>query len=393
MGDSALAILVGEGSRSLSLERALTEHGWRVLRGRTVFDALKLLAQGPTAIVVDGTVGELKLCRLLSAPALPATCALYSLEGAPARTTSLAGLDDDAVIARLVAKHGGVAPRRPPRAATFRLEPMELWRPADDVGGLVLHADLADVELHERFEQLVTQGGALKHRALPPLLELERTPTSAHASWALPRGLELSELQRLLRHHRERLPFEAVCALAVELAEVLSLAHAAGVMFGMVRPRNVWVTEDGDFRVLFAAVGRLCEDDRAQRRTGLVVLRNDDLAPEQLRGAPRTPATDVYQLGHLLFELLTGHSPFARGDSFEAMSAVLTAERPHAISLAGDVPGPLSLLLQAMLALDPATRPTAPQVREAFEPHVPTQLGPAAAKVSAWVARFEVELG
>jgi serine/threonine protein kinase len=137
---------------------------------------------------------------------------------------------------------------------------------------------------------------------------------------------------------RERLVlFQTVCG-AVHHAHELNVVHRD------LKPRNILVTRDGTAKLLDFGVGKVLSGDRAFG--SVVVTRADQRlltpeygAPEQVRGRPVTPATDVYSLGVMLFEIVTGQHPYLRGGMrlSDAVRAIIDVEPPRPSALGSDV--------------------------------------------------------
>src|SRR6185312_14933484 len=104
---------------------------------------------------------------------------------------------------------------------------------------------------------------------------------------------------------------EAV-AVCRDIADALAAAHARGVVHRDVKPENVLRDENGTARLTDFGIARLAAGPR-RTRTTRIVGTPDYLAPEVIEGCPPTPAVDVYALATVLFELLTGWSPFGGG--------------------------------------------------------------------------------
>ncbi|MDP1826242.1 MAG: protein kinase [Archangium sp.] len=217
-----------------------------------------------------------------------------------------------------------------------------------------------DNEEFEPFLALVSSlGGVPSSPLLPALLEISRGEECCWAGFTpLPAGVALSELKRLLRTERTRLSMGTVVHLARRIGEGLALLHGAHVRHGMVRPFSVWLPDAGDVMLRFGAVGELLEGDRFRNYKSMfgAAPRMDDLSPEQFRERqPGDLRTDLYQFGHMLYELLAGFSPFSSTPHDRPLSPV----REHA-----DVPPSLARVVEVMLAEDPAERPGLAEVRD-----------------------------
>jgi eukaryotic-like serine/threonine-protein kinase len=127
-----------------------------------------------------------------------------------------------------------------------------------------------------------------------------------------------------------RLPLSARLALFAQVCEAVRYAHRSLVVHRDLKPSNVLVTRQGAVKLLDFGIARVLEDDgdaEGHTRPGARLLTPEYAAPEQVLGEPVTTATDVYALGVVLYELLTGHRPYAAaGRSWgEVEAEVLTA--------------------------------------------------------------------
>ncbi|PFG30180.1 serine/threonine-protein kinase [Paramicrobacterium agarici] len=159
------------------------------------------------------------------------------------------------------------------------------------------------------------------------------------------------------------LPSDAVAAMALDLAEALHVVHDARIVHRDIKPSNILLTPapmaEPAFRAKLADFGIAYLIDSARVTTpGLLVGTAAYLAPEQVRGADPAAPADIYALGLVLCEALTGHRAYAQADKREALFARLS-DPPE---IPGSVGYEWKSLLTAMTALDPAERPTARDV-------------------------------
>ncbi len=115
-----------------------------------------------------------------------------------------------------------------------------------------------------------------------------------------------------------RLPIPEAVAYAIEIARALGVAHARGIVHRDVKPQNVLIDAEGGARVTDFGIARSLEED-GLTADGRVLGTTDYVSPEQALGNPVTPQSDLYSLGVVLFEMLTGEVPF-RGETQVAVA-------------------------------------------------------------------------
>ncbi|WP_369776677.1 protein kinase [Streptomyces sp. R33] len=178
-------------------------------------------------------------------------------------------------------------------------------------------------------------------------------------------------------------PYEAA-AIGAQLMDALDAAHRAGVLHRDVKPGNVLLERGG--RVVLTDFGIAtmdASDDAAMAkltRSGQLVGSLDYLPPERAQGREPGPASDIWSLGMTLYAAVEGVSPFRRTSVWSTLAAIVAEPLPEPRRA-----GPLAPVLMALMAKDPASRPTADQARAMLERVAageagahPAQPGPAA---------------
>jgi eukaryotic-like serine/threonine-protein kinase len=151
------------------------------------------------------------------------------------------------------------------------------------------------------------------------------------------------------------LPVDEALHYGLQVGRALDFAHQRGLVHRDVKPQNVLLNEDGQAKVTDFGIARSL-DVQGVTQTGTVLGTSDYIAPEQARGDKVDQKTDIYSLGTVLYELLTGEVPY-EGDNFVAVAMRHVNDPvPSVLSRRPDAPIRLDLAVQRAMAKDPADR-------------------------------------
>jgi len=165
-----------------------------------------------------------------------------------------------------------------------------------------------------------------------------------------------------------KMPADLVIAILLQVCDALIAAHAVGVVHRDLKLDNVFLVDNPDdpaipkVKVLDWGIAKLLTHDVKHTIEGQLVGTPQYLAPEQARGQPVSSATDVYSLGVMAYELFLEQLPFEAETAAEVMTMHLRLPPPPPRDLWPDMPAALETLLLAMLAKQPALRPTMAEV-------------------------------
>ncbi|MFP1629090.1 protein kinase domain-containing protein [Streptomyces sp. 5K101] len=174
-------------------------------------------------------------------------------------------------------------------------------------------------------------------------------------------------------------PWEWAVSVAAQLCAVLGAVHAVPIVHRDLKPRNVMVKPDGTVTVLDLGVASVIDTDTTRlTHTGSPIGSPAYMAPEQAMGGAVGPYTDLYALGVLLHEMLSGNVPFAGSTALGVLHRHLYEPPLPVRQLRPEVPEPLEALVLRLLAKDPQHRPSgAQEVYEALAPLLPGRGAPA----------------
>ena len=222
-----------------------------------------------------------------------------------------------------------------------------------------------DPEFRRRFATEAKAAKSVNGLHIAPLVEAD---TEAETPWLTTAYVAGPSLQEAIRDAGP-LPLPSVAALAVGIARALESIHAAGIIHRDLKPANVILTAEGP-RVIDFGVARAADSTTA-RMTGTRVGTPQYMTPEQVSGSAATPALDVFALGLVVYEAVTGRSPFGEGDALAVMLRIKDLEP----DLTG-CPAELQGMIASCLAKDPAARPTLSRIIEHCQSLNPAPAGP-----------------
>nr|SBO91249.1 Serine/threonine-protein kinase PknA [Nonomuraea gerenzanensis] len=230
-----------------------------------------------------------------------------------------------------------------------------MWRARDELLGRevavkILRSHIyVDPTFRERFRNEARLTAALADPGVAQIFDYGEQSDLAYLVMELVHGEPLSAI--LARNGA--IGPEVALDVVHQTARALHAAHSAGIIHRDIKPGNLLVTPEGTIKVTDFGIARALEAAPVTQ-TGTVLGTAQYVSPEQAQGFPLTPATDLYSLGVVAYECLTGRTPF-RGDSQVAIALQHLNEQPPPLGV--DVPAPVRELVTALLAKEPGQRP------------------------------------
>ena len=235
----------------------------------------------------------------------------------------------------------------------------EVWHAEDtvlgrDVAIKVLRREYADDPTFlARFRNEARHTAALSHQGIAAVYDFgEGDPDEGGSPYLVMEHVPGEPLSTLLSREGSLSP-ERTLDIVGQTAFGLQAAHDAGVIHRDVKPGNILVTPTGTVKVTDFGIARAA-NAVPLTQTGAIMGTAFYISPEQASGRPVTPARDVYSLGIVAYESLTGRRPFD-GDTPVSVALAQVSQEPPA--LPHDVPADVHALVMRMLAKDPADRP------------------------------------
>jgi serine/threonine-protein kinase len=217
----------------------------------------------------------------------------------------------------------------------------------------VLHSYYAsDPNFLGRFRHEAQAAANLRH---PNIVDVYDVGQDGDMQYIVMEYVEGSDLKSLILQ-KGALPVEQAVAIAQAVAEALDAAHRAGLIHRDVKPQNIMVGPSGRVKMTDFGIAK-SKLSTAMTETGVTFGTADYLSPEQARGQPATPSSDLYALGITLYEMLTGRLPFAGENSIAVAMQHLHAEPPPPRMYNPHIPYQLETLVLRALSKDPAQRP------------------------------------
>ena len=231
----------------------------------------------------------------------------------------------------------------------------EVWAAIDTVLGRavaikVLHPALSqESSFAERFRAEARHTASLHHPSIATVFDYGEDDGTAYLVMELVVGQPLSQIIA----DRGPLSAQETVSILVQAASALEAAHQGGVVHRDIKPANILITSDGTAKLTDFGIARAI-DAAPLTQTGQVLGTAQYLSPEQALGRSATASSDIYSLGVVGYEMLTGKRPF---DSGTAVATALAHVNQSPPPLPATIPSGVRDLIAAALAKDPADRP------------------------------------
>jgi serine/threonine-protein kinase len=234
----------------------------------------------------------------------------------------------------------------------------EVWRGHDRVLNrtvaikTLLPQFARDTSFVSRFRREAQAAARLNHHGIVSVYD---SGTDGDTPYIVMQYIEGRTLADFLGSGKTLPPMQAA-KIAQEIAEALGAAHAQGVIHRDIKPANVMITREGKVLVMDFGIARLISGPETAPQTSAVLGTASYLSPEQAQGQPVDARSDIYALGVVLYEMLTGRPPFT-GDSPMAIAYKQVNATPPTPSAANqDVPAELDAVAMRALSKNPANR-------------------------------------
>ncbi len=200
-------------------------------------------------------------------------------------------------------------------------------------------------EYESRFYQEAKAAGRLSHPNIVTIYDVGKSGEIAYIAMEFLQGRELREIL----NDGQRMPVEQVINVVAQVAQGLAYAHENGIVHRDVKPSNIMIVRDGHVKICDFGIARMASS-AVRTQTGMVLGSPKYMSPEQVIGKKIDQRSDIFSLGVMLYEMLTGQAPFA-GDSISAiMYQTVNSVPPPPSSLSSDVPEMLNFIVAKALA-------------------------------------------
>jgi len=265
-------------------------------------------------------------------------------------------------------------------ATIYRARDGQLER---DVAVKVLRPEYgADPDFIDRFRHEAQSAASLNHPGIVAVYDYGTDPAGPFIVMELVEGEDLATIVR----RTGALPPRAAARLVAQAARAIAAAHDSGFVHRDVKPGNILVTREGRAKVTDFGIARALSDSTLTL-PGTTLGSVHYFSPEQARGETATPASDIYSLGIVLYELLTGKRPWTGDTAAAIATARLTGAVPSPSAAHGGIPPTLEAICRRALAPNPEERfASAAEMADALESFVGEERSGAGARAGSETA-------
>ncbi|MBN1201417.1 MAG: protein kinase [Anaerolineae bacterium] len=209
-----------------------------------------------------------------------------------------------------------------------------------------------DSDFLKRFRQEARNVANLSH---PNIVTVHDVGQDGNTHYIVMEYVDGTDLKNLIRSEAP-FPIDRALSITIKICAGVGYAHRAGLVHADVKPQNVLVTKSDNVKVTDFGIAQALSATQPRSRQKIVWGSPHYFSPEQAQGEPPTPASDVYAIGIVMFEMLTGKLPFAGTDQQELAMAHIRETPPNASDFNPNVPVHLDRILQKVMSKEPASR-------------------------------------
>jgi eukaryotic-like serine/threonine-protein kinase len=246
---------------------------------------------------------------------------------------------------RLIAQQGSGG-----MAVIYKAQDLELSR---TVAIKILRPSLtADTAFLTRFRNEARSVANLNH---PNIVTVYDVGNDGQTQFIVMEFVDGQDLKRVIKQEGI-LPVDRALKLAIQICGGIGFAHRAGLVHADVKPQNILIAKGDMVKVTDFGIAQAFSDTQPPERQQVVWGSPHYFAPEQARGEKPTPASDVYAIGIVMFEMLTGRLPYMGADQQQLALAHIRDRIPMVTELNGSVPESLSSIVYKVMSKEPSAR-------------------------------------
>jgi eukaryotic-like serine/threonine-protein kinase len=216
---------------------------------------------------------------------------------------------------------------------------------------LLLPDDAGDrSQLEARFRQEAKAAAGLNHPGIITIHDIGREGDWLYIAMELLKGTELRD-----RLQQGAMPLDEAVDIAAQVASGLAVAHAQGVVHRDIKPGNIMMIGQGQAKIMDFGIARMKSSD-VHTQSGTMMGSPKYMSPEQVGGHPVDARSDIFSLGSVLYEMLTGVQAFAGGNLGQLLNAILHASQPPLSHHRQGIPAVLEAVVARALQKNPQAR-------------------------------------
>ena len=209
-----------------------------------------------------------------------------------------------------------------------------------------------DDQLVKRFEREAQSLAALQHENIIHIYDFHEEAGNLFIVMEYVAGIDLYDLL----DHAGRVPYDVAAIIAMQVARALDYIHYRGIVHRDIKPANIMISRQGGVKLMDFGIARdkSYQDDLTQTGTGIGTPSY--MSPEQILGDNLDSRSDIFSLGIVLFQMVTGRKPFIEDEHHSAMHKIRLERHPKVRKLNPDVPRELERIIDKCLAKEPKRR-------------------------------------